>query len=144
MFGLRNALREFALRAVARVMFFKVLRGMHVSTVDPNFLDCPPGLTCDFLSPESLRRLARDQQYNLTSDFLDEVLAKGDLCYGILDGDRLAAYGWYAHTPTMFSEGLRVHFSNAYVYMYNGFTLDAYRGRRLHGIAMTRALAAYL
>jgi hypothetical protein len=143
-FGLRDALREFALRAIVRVMFFKVLKGMHVSTANPDLTNCPPGLTCDFLSPEALRRLSGNQECNLPADFVDQALAKGDQCYAILDGGRLAAYGWYAHSPTKFSDGLRVHFNDGYVYMYNGFTSDAYRGRRLHGIAMTRALDAYL
>jgi hypothetical protein len=120
-----------------------VLKAMHVSVVDPQFADCPPGLKGEFLSPDTLRRAGRDQHYDLPSGFLDEALAKGDECYGILDGDRLAAYGWYAHTPTKISNGLRLHFSDVYVYMYKGLTLDAYRGRRLHAVGMARALAAY-
>jgi hypothetical protein len=142
-FGLRSALLAFALRAIHRVMFFKVLRAMYVSVVDPRFTDCPPGLMCEFLSRDRLQRAARDQQYDLPSGFLEEALAKGDECYGILDGEELAAYGWYARTPTKIGDGLRLHFTDAYIYMYKGLTLDAYRGRRLHAIGMARALAAY-
>ena len=142
-FGFWNTVRAWALRAVQRVIDFKVLRAMCITVVAPAFLELPPGLSGDFLDRETLRRMTADPKYDVTPEFLDGALAKGDECYAILDGNQPAAYGWYAHSPTPMSDGLLVHFGPAYVYMYKGFTLDAYRGRRLHAIGMTRALAAY-
>src|SRR5213592_457335 len=48
-----------------------------------------------------------------------------------------------AGTPTRIDGDLCVHFNDAYVYMYKGLTLNAHRGRRLHAIGKTRALAFY-
>ena len=142
-FGFWSALRALLLRAIQRVIDFKVLRAMCISVVAPAFLELPAGMSGDFLDRETLRRMSTDPQYDLTPEFLDEALPKGDECYAIVDGDQPAAYGWYAHSPTPASNGMRVYFDPAYIYMYKGLTLDAYRGRRLHAIAMTRALAAY-
>jgi len=141
-FGFWSTLRAFVLRAIKRVIDFKVLRALCITVVAPGFLEIPAGMSGDFLDRETLRRMTADVKYDLTPEFLDEALAKGDQCYAILDGDQPAAYGWYAHSPTRMSDGLLVQFDPAYVYMYKGLTLDAYRGRRLHAIAMTRALAA--
>ena len=142
-FGFWSALRALLLRAIQRVIDFRVLRALCITVVAPAFLELPPGLSGDFLDRETLRRMSADPQYDVTPEFLDEALAKGDECYALLDGDQPAAYGWYAHSPTLASNGMRVYFDPAYIYMYKGLTLDAYRGRRLHAIAMTRALAAY-
>jgi hypothetical protein len=142
-FGFWSTLRAFLLRAIQRVVDFKVLRALCITVVAPGFLEIPAGMSGDFLDRETLRRMTADVKYDLTPEFLNEALAKCDECYAILDGAQPAAYGWYAHSPTRMSAGLLVQFDPAYVYMYKGLTLDAYRGRRLHAIAMTRALAAY-
>src|SRR5438105_12596587 len=114
-----------------------------MSVVAPTFMEVPVGMCADFRDDATLRCMASEAKSDLTAEFLGEALSKGDECYGIVDGDQPAAYGWYAHSPTLLSDGLRVQFDPAYVYMYKGLTLDAYRGRRLHAIGMTRALAAY-
>ena len=142
-FGFWSALRAFTFRAIQRVIDFKVLRGMCITVVAPAFLELPAGMSADFLDRDTLRRMTAEAKYDLTAEFLDDALGKGDACYAIVDGDEPAAYGWYAHSPTLMSDGMLVQFDPAYVYMYKGLTLDAYRGRRLHAIGMTRALAAY-
>jgi len=142
-FGFWSALRAFAIRAIQRVIDFKVLRAMCITVVAPGFLELPAGTSADFLDRETLRRMTAQTKYDLTAEFLDDALAKGDECYAVVDGAEPAAYGWYAHSPTRMSDGMLVQFDPAYVYMYKGLTLDAYRGRRLHAIGMTRALAAY-
>src|SRR5947207_1514805 len=116
---------------------------MCISVVVPGFLELPTGMTADFLDRETLRRMTAEAKYDLTAEFLDDALAKGGEGYAIVDGAEPAAYGWYAHSATRMSDGMLVQFDPAYVYMYKGLTLDAYRGRRLHAIGMTRALAAY-
>ncbi len=92
-----------------------------------------------------LRQFAADPKNELPSEFLNEALAKGDECYGFLAGSDLAAYGWYSAKPTALDlPGLRLHFSDKYVYMYKGFTAVEHRGQRLHAIGMTCALQAYI
>lgn len=59
------------------------------------------------------------------------------------EGDPLAAYGWYSTSPTHFTDDLSVRFGRQWVYMHSRFTHPAYRGRRLHAIAMSIALTLY-
>jgi hypothetical protein len=142
-FGPCSTFWAFAQRTIKHVIDLKVLRAMYITAVTPAFLAVPEGLTAEFLDRDALREISADAACEMPPDFLEEALGKGDECYAIRDGAQLAAYGWYSRTPTRATDDLRVRFDSAYVYMYKGLTLDAYRGRRLHAIGMTRALAAY-
>jgi hypothetical protein len=143
--GLPRALADIAIRAANRVAFFRVIKGIRIETVDPAFLECDRKYHGTFLDEGMLRQFAADPKNELRHDFLDEALAKGDECYGFLAGPVLAAYGWYSSKPTDVDFlGLRLRFSDQYVYMYKGFTAADHRGQRLHAIGMTRALEVYL
>jgi len=143
--GLSRTAYGLALRAVNTVMVLKILKGMDVSRVEPEFLRCPEGLHAAFLSPATLRRFASDPKYDMSASFIDAALAKGDECFGLLHGDDLAAYGWYSFTPTQIDPPeLRLCFDRDYVYMYKGFTHPDYRGQRLHAFGISLALDSYL
>src|ERR1041385_2343744 len=142
-FGWPAALQAVAQGAVNRVVLFRVLKCVQVSEVDPKFLEIDPRFEHRILDANTLRRFSAIPKYGLPSSFLDEALAKGDECYGILDGYRLATFGWYSFDPTMISDDLRLHFDPSHVYMYKGFTDPDYRGQRLHAIGMTWALKLY-
>jgi hypothetical protein len=144
-YGLWRTLYAIALKALNAVFVLKILRGVHVERPDASFLSCPENYSAGFLTARELREYARDPQTELSDAFLDEALMRGDQCYAIRDGQVLAAYGWYSfgNTPIGLSD-LVVSFNPQYVYMYKGFTDTRYRGQRLHGIGMSRALAHYL
>ncbi len=71
------------------------------------------------------------------------MLPKGDYCYAILDGEKLASYGWYSTKPTSINPELVLYFNDQWVYMYKGYTHPGYRGQRLHAIGMAKALEAF-
>ena len=134
---------EAVVKGLGGVADFKILRGVFVARPDPAFLDCPyqPML----LTEAQLREYARDPANEISPEFIDEATARGDQCYAICDGGRLAAYGWYAFSATPIGlPGVLLHYSPGYVYMYKGFTHADYRGQRLHAVGMTRALQHYL
>lgn len=134
-----------AVRSLAAIAEFRILRGVFVPRPDPAFLACPAAYDARILSEADLRRFAADPANELSRAFVDEALARGDQCYAICDGERLAAYGWYAFGPTPIGlPGLVLHYRTGCVYMYKGFTHNDYRGQRLHAIGMTRALQHYL
>jgi acetyltransferase (GNAT) family protein len=143
-FGWPAALQAVAQGAANRLVFFRVLKCVRVGEVDPRYLAIDPRFQHGFLDEASLRRLGEDPRYDLSPRFLDAALAKGDQCYGILDGDRLASFGWYSAVPTTISDELRFCFDRRYVYMYKGFTDPGYRGQRLHALGMTSALQQLL
>lgn len=142
-FGWPAALQTVARGAVNRVVFFRVLKCVQVSEIDTRYLTIDSRFHHRFLDEATLRGFAGNPTYDLSPSFLDEALAKGDQCYGILDGDRLASFGWYSTEPTKISDDLRFHFDKRYVYMYKGFTDPEYRGQRLHAIGMTWALKLF-
>jgi hypothetical protein len=144
-FGTFNAIEDAALRALNLGVFFKILKGVKIDAVHPDFLKCDEKYRGLFLNEGVLRKFAERPEYELSKRFLDQALAKGDECYGFLNGDVLAAYGWYSNTPTEIDPPeLVLHFNDRFIYMYKGFTHVNYRGQRLHAIGMTRALEAYL
>lgn len=144
-FGLPKAVAEIALHAANRVVILRILKGIRIEHVNPAFLECDPKYRGLFLTEPMLREFAADPKNELSHAFLDQALAKGDECYGFVAGASLAAYGWYSTEPTELDlPGLRLSFSDQYVYMYKGFTAADHRGKRLHAIGMTRALQAYL
>jgi hypothetical protein len=115
-----------------------------IDTVDQKYLQRNGDYRYDFLDPGKLLKLAKNPEYQLEKAFLVEAMSKGDECFAIMDRDTLASYGWYSNNSTKVSEELELHFSDQYIYMYNGFTHPNYRGQRLHAIGMTMALDHYL
>jgi hypothetical protein len=111
--------------------------------VNKDCLLLPPRFRFTNLDETDLLTFAQIDEYELTADFVRQALAKGDECYAILDGDILASYGWYSHHPTLTnSKDLILDFDRrTYVYMYKAFTLERYRGMRLHAAGVTRNLA---
>lgn len=154
-FGPMAALHDIAYRAANRLTEAMLLQGikLDLNTLDPDYLETelpPDSVRWGFLGEAELVPRARAGEAELDLPFVEQALAKGDLCYGVIDGGAgagngsgtLASYGWYSSRPTPVSEGLTLHFDPTYAYMYKGFTLPAYRGKRLHGIGMARALEA--
>ena len=143
--GFWNTVFAFSLKALNRVFVLKILRGVCVEQADASFLNVPQNYQADFLAADELRSYACDPQTEISDEFLDQALTRGDQCYAIRDAGTLAAYGWYSGGSTPIGLGdLVLNFSRHYVYMYKGFTDTRYRGQRLHAIGMTRALARYL
>ncbi len=143
-YGLSATLADLAIKAINRVVVFKVLKCVRIGAPSVDYLQTATRYRCGFLDRRVLLNYSRHPQYELPHEFVRNALAKGDECFGIMDGDVLASYGWYSNQPTDTPDGLTVHFDDKYIYMYNGFTHPDYRGQRLHAIGMTMALKEYL
>jgi hypothetical protein len=143
-YGARRTVYRAALRAVNTVALVKILRGVCVENVDPAFLRCPQQMTAMFLTDDMIRRFAADPEIGMSPEFVEEALAKGDACYGILSGEALVSYGWYSTRPTRIDPSeLMLEFGQEHIYMYKGYTRPDFRGRRLHAIGMSLALDHY-
>jgi GNAT superfamily N-acetyltransferase len=142
-YGWSKAMYVLALRGASRasVRIFKVVGA---TRIEAEFLEVSQGFQHRFLDRADLERFARDPQNRFEPSFVGEALGRGDRCYAILDGDGLAAYGWYGTATTPVGDDLAVSISPNDVFMYRGYTLPQYRGRRFHAIAMTWALRRYL
>jgi hypothetical protein len=149
---LRRAIRTNGLRGVCLDLWcrssYKIskLLMMHVLVRAPIGVErlsvtMPAGFEHRFLDPAEIRQHAADPELGMTAAFLDEALAKGDRCHGILQDGRLVSYGWYAITPTRIVRDLFLSFSPGWLYAYKGFTLPGFRGMRLHDFALMIAPA---
>ncbi len=143
-FGLIKTCQDLALRALNRAVLFKVLKGIEIRRPDPSFTDSGKYRAL-FLDPSMLYRFSADPENEMSEEFVEDALSKGDECFAVLDGETLAAYGWYSNSPTAIDPpDLTLHFGNEFIYQYKGFTRERYRGRRLYAIGITRALQHYL
>lgn len=144
-YGLAAAAHDIGCRAANKVVDLRLLKAMSVrleNVTDPGFFDAQ-GLQARFAGAGELGELARQGAHELSPAFLCEARARGDRCYALFDGAALAAYGWYSGLPSPIDEHFLLHFDPRFVYMYKGYTVPAYRGRRLHAVGMCRALRAF-
>ena len=144
--GFSTACIDFLYRYINRVTPFKVLQGMTLTLedVDRQYLEEKPELVYRFLGEEELLHYAGDPANELEADFVVSALAKGDRCFGIVDNNNLASYGWYSNAFTSIDDELELCFDMSWTYMYKGFTKRDYRGQRLHAYGMAMALDAYV
>lgn len=143
-YGIGAVLHDLQCRLLNKLAYFEVLKGMTVrveNVRDPGLFDAH-GYQCRFADAAELQRLAQDDAHQISPDFLRHALARGDRCYALFDGARLAAYGWYTDRPAPLDEHFALYFDPGWTYMYKGYTLPAWRGQRLHAVGMCRALRA--
>jgi len=140
--GLRATAHDLQIRLANTAVFLEVHKAMTLRLENTQDRDAtpPPGFEAGFVPEAEIRRLARDERHRLSPQFVDSALAKGDRCYAIFESEALAAYGWFSGVPTLVNEHFRVHFGPDWIYRYNGYTLPAYRGHRLHAAGICGAL----
>lgn len=142
--GVAKTIYDIWYKGVNHLVYFRSLKCLVITKPDPNYLAGNSNYTYRFLTKDELCTFAGDPANDLELEGLQCAFQKGDKCFGILDGERLASYGWYSNRPTVSSENLHLHFNDQYIYMYQGYTHDDYRGQRLHAIGMTMALQEFL
>ena len=144
-FGFR-AMLQFATNVVGLPLFhFEATTIVWLSNDRMNIaLDLPADTEMRFLTPDEVATFAQDPQYDFKESLVEKAQQGTDLCFaGFVDG-QLASYGWYSLTPEVPADdfGLKMTVPSNAAYMHNGFTHPDFRGRRLHGIGMGRALLA--
>jgi hypothetical protein len=144
-FGFYNLLLHIAVRLLNKITFTNVMIGMTLTeeSVNPEFTAKSEKYTERFVSDEEVQEFARDAENDLPQEFINQALGKADRCYAILDGGKLASYGWYTDKPTVVVPGLYLHFDPSWIYMYRGYTPKAYRGQRLHALGMAQAMCKF-
>jgi hypothetical protein len=142
--GVVAAVHDLAYRVAHRLTDLMVFDGMKLTleTVDRSFLEGDRS-GWGFLDRDTLLAcVGAPRSLDMSEAFIEQATTRRDRCYGLLIGDELASYGWYATQPTPVTDELLLHFDPSYAYMYKGYTRTVHRGKRLHGIGMARALAA--
>jgi hypothetical protein len=76
---------------------------------------------------------SRDAELELSPASVREAFARGDVCVGALEDERLLGYAWFAFSPTPESGGTWVDFAPSATYTYRHFVRPSQRGRRIVG-----------
>lgn len=97
-----------------------------------------------FLELDQLLPLIKPEEMTMTHEFAKNGFTKGDRCFGVVDGDNLAHYSWYSISPTHVLDDLQFQFPTDKVYMFNAFTSQRYRGKKLYPLAVTQAVKSYI
>lgn len=144
--GTKGAAKHLGYDLANRIMYFDCLHTMTLELKDvaeKYLVDAPDGMQIKFLSEAEVREFAKNPAYDLDQAFIDESLANGDQCLAIVDGDKLASYGWYGKGATKVTGEFNLNFTSDWVYMFRGYTNPAYRGKRLHAIGMAHAVKTF-
>lgn len=120
---------------------------VHVLLLEPDRMRVPSADSCfemRFLRPDEIRRFARNPTNQLSADFAERAARGLDLCYAAIHGDRLANYGWYAlhSVEAEHSAGAALGLPADMAYLYKAFTHPDFRGQRLNGACIGKALSA--
>jgi hypothetical protein len=145
--GVGATTHDLQCRLINSVAQFQILRGMTVRMRDvrDKTLFKAPGFDARFLRMSELWIYAQDPAHQISPEFLQVAVSRGDRCYALIDlrNGALAAYGWYTGTDAPLDEHFTLHFARDWIYMFKGYTMPAYRGQRLHAVGMCRALRAF-
>jgi len=140
--GLAKAILFFLYITANKFFYLRLLKGLIITPAD---IKCSHRVESKYVF-----KFASEQELEIaykgmpgSDDFLHNALQRGDECYSVFYNDRLISYGWYSRSPNPIDPNLTLYFNNQYVYMYNGYTCNDYRGQRLHGIGMAKALDHY-
>jgi GNAT superfamily N-acetyltransferase len=142
-FGTNGALLkafDVLLHKLLRISSFTVV-WLDVKSLAP--LPAPgPEFQFRFLTADEIARFAEDPAYYLDSVLAERVREGREVCYAALAGDRLAAFGFYAlhYIEPQRASGVAMSFPNDVAFMTFGLTHPDFRGARLHGHIMGRAL----
>src|SRR5262245_60736059 len=104
-FGFSKSFYNFSIKVINRFVFFKILMCVFIDVADPRYMGDENKYRYSFLGSDTLMDLAKHKDNGLSLSFVHEALEKGDECYGILDGDSMASYGWYSNKPTLVTFG---------------------------------------
>jgi len=131
--GYRRAFWRAAYVAANQVMEVSIMGCVLVrpGTLDPSFAAPSPVYTGRFLEPEEAAVLSKGFEL-AGQEALRSAIDRGDACYGVLKGDRLANVALFTPHPTPLMGDLVVHFEPPSWYMYGGYTPKEFRGDHLH------------
>jgi len=138
--GLRRTLYRSAYVMANQVVAVSIFNCLQLRPEDVNTALLASGGRYErrFLGPGEIRRFAGALGPS-GKRVAHEALARGDACYAVLDGGRLASFSCYSPHPTPILNDLMVGFDPPRWYMYGAWTPVSHRGRRLHGLGVIGA-----
>jgi GNAT superfamily N-acetyltransferase len=127
--------RHFMRRAVARLYAsVRNLTGLHLYLVSERAVLADThdwsadGIAFGQLSLEQLRAAIHDSELDMSTDFIEGAIARGDQCFGAYAQGTLISYVWLACDWAPHEPGVIVKINEPYSYIYKVFTRTSHRG----------------
>ena len=128
-YGLTEALLGRFLKAIKR--FVVVFRISSRPLGDGFSEECSIERECRLLTEEEIRDLPSYMPDQITEQFVESALARGDTCVGAIIENKVVAFTWRSYTTAPHTDGLWVRFQPPYRYGYKAFVVPEYRGKRI-------------
>jgi GNAT superfamily N-acetyltransferase len=128
-----------------------VLDITHLMILDANTVVAPATddeLTFDFSTPDEVASLIGDDASGLDGAMVDRMSHDGDFCLAAFANNQLAGYAWFAFEQVepecnqgeSLLTGVGLSLPLSMCFMYKGFVHREFRGRRVYGRLLSRAL----
>ena len=86
---------------------------------------------CRILTAEEARSLPAQLPDQVSVQFVEEALERGDICLATLVEDRIVGFIWRSYSTAPHTDNLWVRFKAPYRYGYKLYVLPEYRGKRI-------------
>ena len=137
-FGMHAMVYDLIIRLFGRVVFFKILKVVRLTTIQKTEL-LPHGFVFREVGFEEFQTFANNREYEIAPVLLKEAYQPGNVCYGVFTNGVMANYVLMYSTGAQITDDLAVRFDPLYGYLCNTFTHHRYRGLHLNSIAVTLA-----
>jgi hypothetical protein len=145
-YGMGALVHDAGCRLVNKAVSLRILRGTIVrlqDITDESLFEVPAGYDARFAPLDDLRPYARAGLHDLCVPMLAQRETNGDRCYAIWKDGELAAYSFFSTPPSPVDDHFTFHYDPAWIYPNGGYTVPAYRGRRLHARGASQALRVF-
>jgi hypothetical protein len=130
--GLTRTIFSHIMRRVERYL------GIHIHVVrstamieNPQYPSIPANITLREIPPKLLLTYISNPALQLSREFVQSAIDRGDLAFGAFDGPTLVSYVWRTFTSAPHTGKLWVRVTRPYCYAYKSLTLPKYRGQRI-------------
>lgn len=125
----------------------RLLHLLRVVWLDGGSGELPPIPRCEgidfrFIEADEMQTIVRDPSYDLEETMVARVANDLNLCFGAFHHDRLASYCWFARECIEPEHNFHIacSFARDTAYNYKAFTHVDFRGMKLRGAVVLRAI----
>jgi hypothetical protein len=139
--GGAGALRWLVQCSLQRIGFWRTIVMWCDLRADRKSFPTPEGFEGRLLTANEVRAFSAQPECDLSPEMAERIERGLDICVGLLEGDQLASYVFYAFDSIEpeHSSGISMSFPRNCAYSYKGFTLPQYRGQGLAAVRTEHA-----
>ena len=94
----------------------------------------PEGVSVRIATHDDLLLGAEQMPDQLSPEFIDAALKRGDFCAAAFEGQQMISFVWRSFSTAPDNDGIWVEFEKPHRYGYKGYTRPEYRGRHLNNL----------